>query len=377
MPTRSMSARASWATSSSASTTAAASSCWGYRTKASPPWRSWTTSSPWSMATDSGQDHLRDSARGFDIFKRADSIGARLAPFRLSRFLVVEDQGRERVLRKGRAMRAVILEKFGGPEHLVDATLPMPKVGADDVLIRVKAVGFNPTDYQLRQSGHPNLTPPVVLGRDVAGVVEACGGNVARSQAGRCCVRQSGAALARRLRGVRGGAVLLCRAQAGVLVLCRGGIGAGRGDDGAVCAAAGTAGRAQVVAGGRRRRRRRLLGHRLRQGVRHHAHRHHGGQRCQPRLYRGCARHRQVRIIDYRGRNRAELAAAAIAANGGAVRDRARLRRRRHDPSVLRRGGLRRRRRLRRQRPQGPVARASRRPTRTSCSTARPRSISR
>jgi hypothetical protein len=48
----------------------------------------------------------------------------------------------------------------------------------DDVLIRVKAVGFNPTDYQLRQNGHPSLTPPVVLGRDVAGVVEACGGNV-------------------------------------------------------------------------------------------------------------------------------------------------------------------------------------------------------
>jgi NADPH:quinone reductase len=75
-------------------------------------------------------------------------------------------------------MRAVVLEKFGGPENLADATLPMPKVGAGDVLIRVKAVGFNPTDYQLRQSGHPSLTPPVVLGRDVAGVIEACGDNV-------------------------------------------------------------------------------------------------------------------------------------------------------------------------------------------------------
>jgi NADPH:quinone reductase-like Zn-dependent oxidoreductase len=75
-------------------------------------------------------------------------------------------------------MRAVILERFGGAEHLVDATLPMPKIGADDVLIRVKAAGFNPTDYQLRRSGHPSLTLPVVLGRDVAGVVEACGANV-------------------------------------------------------------------------------------------------------------------------------------------------------------------------------------------------------
>ena len=72
-------------------------------------------------------------------------------------------------------MRAVILQEFGGADGLVDATLPVPKVGREDVLIRVKAVAFNPTDYQLRQSGHLSLTPPVVLGRDVAGIVETCG----------------------------------------------------------------------------------------------------------------------------------------------------------------------------------------------------------
>ncbi|MGH6892559.1 MAG: quinone oxidoreductase family protein [Dongiaceae bacterium] len=75
-------------------------------------------------------------------------------------------------------MRAVILEKFGGPEGLFDGTLPMPEVGPHDVLIRVKAVAFNPTDYQLRQAGHPALKPPVVLGRDVSGIVEACGDEV-------------------------------------------------------------------------------------------------------------------------------------------------------------------------------------------------------
>jgi NADPH:quinone reductase-like Zn-dependent oxidoreductase len=75
-------------------------------------------------------------------------------------------------------MRAVILEKFGGPDGLVDGTLPVPQVGPHDVLIRVKAVGFNPTDYQLRQAGHPDLKPPVVLGRDVSGIVETCGAEV-------------------------------------------------------------------------------------------------------------------------------------------------------------------------------------------------------
>jgi NADPH2:quinone reductase len=72
-------------------------------------------------------------------------------------------------------MRAVILERFGGTEGLVDATLPIPAIGPNDILIRVRAVGFNPTDYQLRQTGHPTLKLPVVLGRDVAGVVERCG----------------------------------------------------------------------------------------------------------------------------------------------------------------------------------------------------------
>jgi NADPH:quinone reductase-like Zn-dependent oxidoreductase len=81
-------------------------------------------------------------------------------------------------------MRAVILEKFGGPEGLVDGTLPTPQIGPHDVLIRVKAVGFNPTDYQLRQAGHPELRPPVVLGRDVAGIIEACGAEVAELKPG-------------------------------------------------------------------------------------------------------------------------------------------------------------------------------------------------
>jgi NADPH:quinone reductase len=81
-------------------------------------------------------------------------------------------------------MRAIILEKFGGPEHLVGGTLPRPQVGPQDVLIRVKAAAFNPTDYQLRQAGHPEIKPPVVLGRDVAGVVDACGAEVTGLKAG-------------------------------------------------------------------------------------------------------------------------------------------------------------------------------------------------
>ena len=75
-------------------------------------------------------------------------------------------------------MRAVLLEKFGGADGLVDGMLPVPEVGPHDVLIRGKAVSFNPTDYQLRKSGHPSLSLPMVLGRDVAGIIEATGAAV-------------------------------------------------------------------------------------------------------------------------------------------------------------------------------------------------------
>ncbi len=190
-------------------------------------------------------------------------------------------------------MRAVILEQFGGAEHLADATLPVPAVGTQDVLIRVKAVGFNPTDYQLRQSGHPTLTPPVILGRDVAGIVEACGGGGDRAEARRRGLFQHRAALARRLCGVCRRAALVRGGEARLALLPRGGVGAGRQQHGPASVAARAAGCGQVAAGGGRRGRGRVVGDRLRQGVRHHAPGHHGGQRGQPRLHQGRARHRR------------------------------------------------------------------------------------
>jgi NADPH:quinone reductase len=40
-------------------------------------------------------------------------------------------------------MRAIVIEKFGGPESLVYTELPEPEPGAGYVAIQIKAVGIN------------------------------------------------------------------------------------------------------------------------------------------------------------------------------------------------------------------------------------------
>ncbi|NMR20228.1 NADP-dependent oxidoreductase [Cellulomonas fimi] len=75
-------------------------------------------------------------------------------------------------------MRAVAYSRFGGPEVLEVVDLPVPKVGADSVLIRVQATSVNPVDRVIREGhldGLMDTVFPVVPGWDVAGVVERLG----------------------------------------------------------------------------------------------------------------------------------------------------------------------------------------------------------
>ena len=44
-------------------------------------------------------------------------------------------------------MRAIAEDRFGGPVRLMD--LPTPKIGANEVLIRVHAAGVNPFDWKV------------------------------------------------------------------------------------------------------------------------------------------------------------------------------------------------------------------------------------
>ena len=78
-------------------------------------------------------------------------------------------------------MKAVRIHDFGGPEALRLEDLPRPEPGPREVLIRVMAASVNPVEYKIRQGGYlPKEALPLTLGRDVAGVVEAVGVEVAK-----------------------------------------------------------------------------------------------------------------------------------------------------------------------------------------------------
>ena len=80
----------------------------------------------------------------------------------------------------GKVMKAVRVHQFGGPEVLkYETNVPVPKPGASDVLINVKAVGINPVETYIRAGTYarkPSL--PAILGHDCAGTVEQVGTDV-------------------------------------------------------------------------------------------------------------------------------------------------------------------------------------------------------
>ncbi|MEV0398553.1 NADP-dependent oxidoreductase [Actinoallomurus sp. NPDC050550] len=75
-------------------------------------------------------------------------------------------------------MKAITMQRYGGPEVLELTDVPEPKVGPDSVLVRAKAAGVNPVDWKIREGYLDALFPthfPVIPGWDLAGVVERVG----------------------------------------------------------------------------------------------------------------------------------------------------------------------------------------------------------
>jgi NADPH:quinone reductase-like Zn-dependent oxidoreductase len=81
-------------------------------------------------------------------------------------------------------MRAISQDVLGGPEVLKEVQVERPEPRPNEVLVRVRAAGVNPTDWKHRETGGFLGEPPFVLGWDVSGVVEAAGIGVARFQPG-------------------------------------------------------------------------------------------------------------------------------------------------------------------------------------------------
>ncbi|GHJ40346.1 NADP-dependent oxidoreductase [Streptomyces sp. TS71-3] len=81
-------------------------------------------------------------------------------------------------------MRALSQDAYGGPEVLREVRVPRPEPIGNEILVAVHAAGLNPTDFKHRAREMELGEPPLTLGWDVSGVVEAVGVGVTLHQPG-------------------------------------------------------------------------------------------------------------------------------------------------------------------------------------------------
>ncbi|MBV9897005.1 MAG: NADP-dependent oxidoreductase [Chloroflexi bacterium] len=76
-------------------------------------------------------------------------------------------------------MKAVAFSRFGGPDVLEVAELPVPEPGPSQVRVRVSAATVNPTDIGMRSGARSSaleqMPKPYVAGMELAGSVDAVG----------------------------------------------------------------------------------------------------------------------------------------------------------------------------------------------------------
>lgn len=77
-------------------------------------------------------------------------------------------------------MKAILLRGFGGTENFeMSDVLENPAVPDTNVLVKIKAAGFNPIDYQMRMGASEKARlHSAVLGREFSGIVEKTGKSV-------------------------------------------------------------------------------------------------------------------------------------------------------------------------------------------------------
>lgn len=119
-------------------------------------------------------------------------------------------------------MKALVLREHGGMESLtLEAAFPDPKIGEDDVLVKVRATSLNYHDIFTRR-GLPGIKIPlpVILGLDIAGEIVEVGTGVQGWSAGERVLidpinRVEGGLMGETMHG---GLAELCRARAHQLV---------------------------------------------------------------------------------------------------------------------------------------------------------------
>src|SRR4051794_41038431 len=82
-------------------------------------------------------------------------------------------------------MKAARIHRFGPPDVIEVEDIPPPIPAPGEVLVRVAAAGVAPWDALIRE-GKSNVSPPppLTLGSDLSGVVEAVGSRVSQFKRG-------------------------------------------------------------------------------------------------------------------------------------------------------------------------------------------------
>ena len=78
-------------------------------------------------------------------------------------------------------MKAMVIDRFGGPEQLHLAEVKSPEPSAGEVLIKIAWTSVNPVDWKIREGMLESLFPhafPLIPGWDAAGTVTAVGEGV-------------------------------------------------------------------------------------------------------------------------------------------------------------------------------------------------------
>lgn len=78
-------------------------------------------------------------------------------------------------------MKAIVIDEYGSVEELKERQVLKPVVKNNEVLIRILATSINPVDWKIRKGDlqeQLRFSFPIILGLDVAGVIEEVGEEV-------------------------------------------------------------------------------------------------------------------------------------------------------------------------------------------------------
>src|SRR3984885_8796929 len=84
-------------------------------------------------------------------------------------------------------IKAVQIAQYGGSDQLKYEEVPLPEIGPNHVLAKVRYAGVNPIDWKIREGYMKQVRPasfPLTLGQDFAGEIVASGSDTGPFRAG-------------------------------------------------------------------------------------------------------------------------------------------------------------------------------------------------